>query len=77
MKNITNEVIKIEEYKDEIAIEIINLKIADELKNKTSKSYKELKEKISVLKQYKKEIYNNNQEVIDKIVNEYQKEIKQ
>ena len=69
--------IKIEEYKTDLALEIINIKIADELKNGESKSYEELKEKISVLKQYREEIYKNNKEIIDKIIDEYRKEIKQ
>lgn len=68
--------IKIEENKIDLALYIINLKIADTIKNNQEKDYKKFQEKIEILKEEKKKIYNNDKEIIDKVLNIYLEEIK-
>lgn len=68
--------IKIEENKIDLALYIINLKIADTIKNNKEKDYKKFQEKIEILKEEKKKIYNNDKEIIDKVLNIYLEEIK-
>ena len=48
----------------ELAIEVINLKIAQEIKENKEKDYFAFRDKILDLKKEKKEIYLNNQEII-------------
>ena len=66
--------IKIEKKDIEIALYVIELKIAQEIKQ--SKDYKTLKEKIEPLLEEKESIYKNNEEVINKVLNEYLPEVK-
>lgn len=58
-------------YDLDLAIEIINMKIAKEIKNNKEKNFEKFKEKIINLKNQRKEIYKNNQEIIEKVLNEY------
>ena len=52
------------------AVYIIDLKISDVIKNSSSLSYSELRQKILNLKQQKMEIYNYNENTIDKVLRE-------
>ena len=60
----------------ELAIEIINLKIAQEIKENKEKDYFAFRDKILDLKKEKKEIYLNNQEIIDKVLTKYLNEVR-
>ena len=62
--------IKIEE-KIDLAMYVINLKIA-----KAIKDYEAFKTKIEKLTDEKREIYKGNQEIINKVLNVYLEEIK-
>lgn len=63
------------ENKDkEIALYVIELKIANEIKNSTN--YSKLKEKVEPLLDEKKAIYNNDENVIKKVINIYLPEVK-
>lgn len=68
--------IKIEEKRIELALYVINLKIADTIKNNKETNYEKFKENINVLTKEKEEIYKQNEEVINKILNVYLEEIK-
>lgn len=70
------EVIVIEKDRLELALYVIELKKAQMIKNNTEKSYKNLKEKMDLLAEEKKEIYKENEEVINKVLTEYLKEVK-
>ena len=65
---------KIEKKDVEIALYVIELKIAQEIKN--SKDYQELKEKVEPLLQEKEAIYKNDEAVINKVLNTYLPEVK-
>ncbi|OKZ56386.1 MAG: hypothetical protein BHV99_05410 [Clostridium sp. 26_21] len=60
----------------ELAIEVINLKIAQEIKENKEKDYFAFRDKILDLKKEKKEIYLNNQEIIDKVLTKYLNEVR-
>lgn len=60
----------------ELALYVINLKIANEIKNNTEENYEKFKNKINILNKEKKEIYKNNEEIIGKVLNTYLEEIK-
>lgn len=68
--------IKIEEKRIELALYVINLKIADTIKNNKEKDYKHFKQILELLTNEKKEIYNHNEKVINKVLNVYLEEIK-
>lgn len=68
--------IKIKENKVELALYVINLKIANEIKNNTEENYEKFKNKINILNKEKEEIYKNNEEIIEKVLNTYLEEIK-
>lgn len=68
--------IKVDTNKKEMALYVIDLKIADVLKNNTYKTYPELREYLVMLKQEKMQIYNNNEQVINKVLNQYIKDVK-
>nr|MCR5146891.1 hypothetical protein [Clostridia bacterium] len=53
------------------ALYVIDLKIADTIKKSNSLKYSELREKIIELNNDKREIYKNNEEVINKVLNNY------
>lgn len=63
--------------KTELAVEIIDTKIQQTIKNNNDKSFDNLKEKIEKLKKEKNEIYKGNEEIINKVLNVYYKEIKE
>ena len=50
--------------KIDLALEIINLKIAKEVKENTEKKYSEFTKKMKVLEDEKRAIYQNNEAVI-------------
>ena len=60
----------------ELAKEVIGLKIAKELKSHKYKSFKELEEKVSSLKEEEKQVNLQNQEVVKKVLSEYLEEVK-
>lgn len=68
--------IKIKENKVELALYVINLKIANEINNNTEENYEKFKNKINILNKEKEEIYKNNEEIIGKVLNTYLEEIK-
>lgn len=68
--------IKIEENKIELALYVINLKIADTIKNNKEKDYKKFKEILEILIDEKAKIYNNDKETIDKVLDIYLREVK-
>lgn len=68
--------IKIEENKIELALYVINLKIADTIKNNKEKDYKKFKEILEILIDERVKIYNNDKETIDKVLDIYLREVK-
>ena len=66
-----------EENKIDMAIQIIRLKIAKEIKENKEHSYNVLKNRIQKLREEEKEIYNQNEEVINKVLTEYAEDVKQ
>ncbi len=60
----------------ELAIEIINLKIAKVAKENTNKNYSEFNKKINLLKEEKKKIYLNDRKIIDKVIKTYGNNVK-
>lgn len=66
--------IKIE--KVDLAIEIINLKIAKEIKKNTEKDYREFKRKILNLEKEREQIYLNNTKIIEKVLNQYLNDVR-
>lgn len=65
-----------EENKIDIAISIIKLKVAKELKENKERDYNALKAKIQKLREEEREVYRQNEEVINKVLSEYAKEVK-
>ena len=64
-----------EEYKVEFALQIIQIKIAEFIKNYKGKDKKEFIETVRNLKRERSEVYKLNKDVIDKVFNVYLKEI--
>ena len=62
--------------KIDLALEIINLKIAKEVKENTEKKYSEFTKKIKILEDEKRAIYQNNEDIIDKVIDIYGKDVK-
>ncbi len=62
--------------KIDLALEIINLKIAKEVKENTEKKYSEFTKKIKVLEDEKRAIYQNSEAVINRVIDVYGKEVK-
>lgn len=62
--------------KIDLALEIINLKIAKEVKENTEKKYSEFTKKIKVLEDEKRAIYQNNEAIINRVIDVYGKEVK-
>ena len=60
----------------ELAINIINLKIAKEIKENKEKEYDKFKEKIVKLENERNQIYLGNKEIINKVIEKYLKEVK-
>ncbi|MDO5011849.1 MAG: hypothetical protein Q4E31_13560 [Intestinibacter bartlettii] len=61
----------------ELAINIINLKIAKEIKENKEKEYDKFKEKIVKLENERNQIYLGNKEIINKVMEKYLKEVKE
>ena len=61
----------------ELAINIINLKIAKEIKENKEKEYDKFKEKIVKLEDERDQIYLGNEEIINKVIEKYLKEVKE
>lgn len=66
----------IEKDNIELALYVIELKKAQMIKNNNETSYTGFKEKMEILCEEKKEIYNGNEEVISKVLTEYLNEVK-
>ena len=62
--------------KIDLALEIINLKIAKEVKENTEKKYSEFTKKMKVLEDEKRAIYQNNEAIINRVIDVYGKEVK-
>lgn len=73
---LAKDVIKIEERRIELALYVINLKIADTIKNNKEENYEKFKQTINLLTKEKEEIYKHNDEVINKVLNIYLEEVK-
>ena len=73
---LAKDVIKIEERRIELALYVINLKIADTIKNNKEENYEKFKQTINLLTKEKEEIYKHNEEVINKVLNIYLEEVK-
>ena len=69
------EVIKIEDKQIELALYVIELKKMKLIKENKEKSFDSFKEKISMLSKEKEEIYRGNEEIINKVLTEYIKEV--
>jgi len=61
----------------ELAINIINLKIAKEIKENKEKEFDKFKEKIVKLEDERNQIYLGNEEIINKVIEKYLKEVKE
>ena len=60
----------------ELALYIIDLKIAKEINENTESDFEKFSTKIKTLKQEKEEIYKDNKEVINKVLTQYLKDVK-
>ena len=63
--------------KVDMAVNIINLKIAKEIKENTEKEYTKFEEKIINLKNERDQIYLGNEEIINKVLTKYLEEVKE
>lgn len=63
--------------KIELAVNIINLKIAKEIKENKEKEYSKFKEKIISLENEREQIYLENEKIIDKVLTKYLEEVKE
>ena len=61
----------------ELAVNIINIKIAKEIKENKEKEYNKFKEKIISLENEREQIYLENEEIIDKVLTKYLEEVKE
>lgn len=66
-----------ENYKMEVALEIIQLKIIDFIKNNNGKDVKEFTKKLRELTEEREKIYELDEETMDKVYNVYLKELKE
>lgn len=69
------EVIRIEYKQTELALYVIELKKAKLIKDNKEKSFKNFKDKVALLNKEKKEIYIGNEEIINKVLTEYLKDV--
>ena len=67
--------IKIEYKQIELALYIIELKKAKLIKENKEKSFEKFKDKVSLLDKEKKEIYKGNEEITNKVLTEYLKDV--
>ena len=63
--------------KIELAVNIINLKIAKEIKENKEKEYSKFKEKIISLENEREQIYLENEEILNKVLTKYIEEVKE
>ena len=61
----------------ELALYVINLKIADSIKNNKEKDFGKCRKNMQVLYDEKDQIYKDNDKVIEKILTVYLEEFKQ
>ena len=66
-----------ENYTIEIALEIIQLKIIDFIKNNKEKDVKEFTKELKQLTEDREKIYESDEETIEKVYNVYLKELKE
>ena len=59
----------------ELALYVINLKIADSIKNNTEKKFEIFNKKIQELNNEKNEIYKDNESIIEKVLTRYLEEM--
>lgn len=76
MKICRNGEVKIDTNKIDTALYVMDLKIADTLRKNTHRKYSDLRDELVVLKQEKMQIYKNNEQVINKVLNQYIKDVK-
>ena len=68
--------IKIEDNRFDLALYVINLKIADTIKNNKEKDYNKFKEELNKLTNEKEMIYKKDQNIINKVLTVYLEEVK-
>ena len=61
----------------ELALYVINLKIADSIKTNKETDFDKFKAKMDILYDEKEQVYKHNEEVIEKILTVYLEEFKQ
>ena len=64
------------ELKEKVALEIIQLKIVHFIKNNKEKDVNKFREQLNILTRERDKIYENDKETIDKVYNVYLEEIK-
>ena len=67
---------KKDELQAEVARSIIELKIVDLIKNNKERDFSKYKEKLQSLTKLRDEIYELNQDTIDRVYKDYYKEVK-
>lgn len=67
--------VEIEEKQIELALYVIELKKAQLIKENKEKNFKNYTDKVSLLNNEKKEIYKGNEEIINKVLTLYLKEV--
>ncbi len=68
--------IKIEDNRFDLALYVINLKIADTIKNNKEKDYNKFKEELNKLTNEKEMIYKKDENIINKVLTVYLEEVK-
>ena len=68
--------IKIEGNRFDLALYVINLKIADTIKNNKEKDYNKFKEELNKLTNEKEMIYKKDENIINKVLTVYLEEVK-
>ena len=68
--------IKIEDNRFDLALYVINLKIADTIKTNKEKDYNKFKEKLNKLTNEKEMIYKKDENIINKVLTVYLEEVK-
>ena len=63
--------------KIDLALYTIDLKIVKFLKDNKESDYEEMQKELSKLREEKEEIYKNNEEVINKVLDQYLKEVQE
>ena len=68
--------IKIEDNRFDLALYVINLKIADTIKTNKEKDYNKFKEELNKLTNEKEMIYKKDENIINKVLTVYLEEVK-